>query len=263
MAMAEQESTNSSPAAPFRPVGARVNPANDGDLGYLYTIYRFYDAEDRILFLGHSERIRQRIVDEEIGHPRGLPLGHDDGPKPWWREAARIELEHLPPGTTGAEARVEERRQIELLHPVYNREFNEINHDRSRVEQAIDRAHFEVDVATAEHDRHDGFVRPIDQVAIEASRAADRLRPSGSARLRSGLRSRSADRTLDVGPIANPNPVERRSGASARGGGVASTARRGAGRFDGPGSVAGMVVVFAILVALVIFALVVSIRAVV
>lgn len=261
MAMAEQESTNPSPAAPFRPVGSRTNPANGGNLGYLYTIYRFYDAEDRILFLGRSERIRQRIVDEEVGHPRGLPLGHDDGPKPWWREAARIELEHLPPGTTGAEARAEERRQIELLAPVYNREFNEASYDRSRVEQAIDRAHFEVDVATAEHDRHDGFVRPVDQIAAEAARAADRLRPSGAARLRSGWRSRPVDQPpRTAAPTGGHAPG---AGPSSGGRPARTAARAGSSRFDGPGSVAGMVIVIGILVALVVLALVVSIRAVV
>lgn len=260
MAMAEQEPPDPAPAAPFRPVGARANPANGGDLGYLYTIYRFYDPDDRILFLGRSERIRQRIVDQEVGHPRGLPLGHDDGPKPWWREAARIELEHLPPGTTEAEARAEERRQIEAFQPVYNREFNEASHDRSRVEQAIDGAHFEVDVATAEHDRHDGFVRPIDQVAVEAAQAADRLRPSGAAKLRSGLRSRSSEEVAARGAVgANGARIGvPPDGRSARPGG-----RTGSGRFEGPGSVAGLVVVIGILIALVVLALVVSIRAVV
>lgn len=252
MAMAEQESPDSQRRDAFRPVGARVNPANDGDLGFLYTIYRFYDADDRILYLGRSERVRQRIVEEEIGHPRGLPLGHDDGPKPWWREAARIELEHLPPGTTGAEALVEERRQIEAYRPRYNREFNESHFERSAVERAIDRAHFEVDVATAEHDRHDGHIRPIDQVALEAARAADRLRPAGAARLRSGFRAQRADAGLAPAAPA-PARVEAET----------SSARRGwYGRFDGPGSVAGMVIVFVILLALVIAALVVSIRAV-
>ena len=59
-------------------------------------------------------------MDLEIGNPRGLPMGHDDGPKPWWREAVRIELQHLPPGTTEAEAQAEEARQIDLERPVYN-----------------------------------------------------------------------------------------------------------------------------------------------
>ncbi len=252
MAMAEQQSPDGQPRSSFRPVGSRVNPANDGDLGFLYTIYRFYDADGRLLYLGRSERIRQRIVDMETGHPRGLPLGHDDGPKPWWREAANIELEHLPPGTTGAEALVEERRQIEAYRPVYNREFNEVHHDRSAVERAIDRAHFEVDVATAEHDRHDGHIRPIDQVDLEASRAAERLRPSGAARLRSGLRANSNGGSLS-GAAPQTATADPRS----------TVGRSSSGRFDGPGSVAGLIIVLLILVALVVAALVVSIRAVV
>lgn len=252
MAMAEQESPDGPRRSPFRPVGARVNPANDGDLGFLYTIYRFYDAGGRLLYVGRSERVRQRIVDVEIGHPRGLPLGHDDGPKPWWREAASIELEHLPPGTTGAEALVEERRQIEAYRPVYNREFNEANHDRSLIEQAIDRAHFDVDVATAEHDRHDGFIRPMDRVDAEASQAAERLRPSGAARLRSGLRASSNGGLQAAVAPSNVAPEAR-----------TETRRRSSDRFDGPGSVTGLIIVLLILIALVIAALVVSIRAVV
>jgi len=251
MAMAEHESPDGQHRSPFRAVGARVNPANDGDLGFLYTIYRFYDPDGRLLYIGRSERVRQRIVDAEIGHPRGLPLGHDDGPKPWWREAASIELEHLPPGTTGAEALVEERRQIEAYRPVYNREFNEANHDRSLVEQAIDRAHFEVDVATAEHDRHDGFIRPMDRVEAEASQAAERLRPSGAARLRSGQRAQTNGGVQAA--VAVPM-----AGAESR----SSAGRSASGRFDGPGSLAGLIIVLLILVALVVAALVVSIRAV-
>lgn len=247
MAMAEHEPADSTPAAPFRSVGERTNPANDGDLGFLYTIYRFYDADGRLLFLGRSDRVRQRIVDEEIGHPRGLPLGHDDGPKPWWREATRIELEHLPPGTTVAEAMAEERRQIEAYRPVYNREFNEGHHDRARIERAIDTAHFEVDVATAEHERHDGIVRPMERIVVETERAAERLRPSGAARLHYGLRGQ---------PSAAPGLPAEASG------GRPSARSASSGRFDGPGSVAGLVVVLVILVALMALALIVSIRAV-
>ncbi|MGI9614785.1 MAG: hypothetical protein ACR2QO_17880 [Acidimicrobiales bacterium] len=252
MAMAGQGPADAGGRGAFRPVGDRVNPANDGDLGYLYTIYRFYDAEDRLLFLGLSERVRQRIVDDEIGHPRGLPLGHDDGPKPWWREATRIELEHLPAGTTQAEARVEERRQIETNRPVYNLEFNEGHHDRSRVERAIDIAHFEVDVATAEHERHEGYVRAIDQIAVDSEVAAERLRPAGAARLRYGLRGQP--RAEPIAPAAPPD--------TARSGTAASARRNPPDRSDGPGSVAGLIFVLLILLAIVSFALAVSIRAV-
>lgn len=164
-------------------VGEQHRPFNNGDLGYTYSIYRFYDAADRLLYLGQSGRIRHRIVDLEIGNPRGLPLGHDDGPKPWWREAVRIELQHLPPGTTESEARAEEGRQIEIERPAYNRRAIDGQFDRERQEQVLEHAHFEADVATVEHERHDGLVRDLTQVEIESRRAADRLRPGGSALL--------------------------------------------------------------------------------
>ncbi len=239
--------TGAGPGGParFRAVGERSQPANGGDLGYTYTLYRFYDVDDRLLYLGRSERVRQRVVDDEVGHPRGLPLGHDDGPKPWWREAGRIELEHLPPGTTDAEARAEERRQIEAFRPVYNQEFNEDVYDRTQLERAIDTAHFEVDVATAEHDRHDGVIRPMPRIVVESERAAERLRPAGAARLHYGIR-RDPAQPGSVGAVGASRAV---AGSRSR-------------SFEGPGSIAGLVVVLAILLGLVIGALVVSIRVV-
>ncbi|MEM9566058.1 MAG: hypothetical protein AAGA93_25790 [Actinomycetota bacterium] len=233
----------------YRHIGERSQPANGGQLGYTYTIYRYYDADDRVLFVGRSERVRQRIIDDEVGHPRGLPLGHDDGPKPWWREAIRIELEHLPPGTTDAEARVEERRQIEAYLPRYNREFNRDVFDRSNLERAIDVAHFEVDVATAEHERHDGIVRPVDQITVETERAAERLRPAGASRLHYGTR-RGPD---DPGPVpGRPAAVESRR----------RRRRLSTGGEDGPGSIAGLIVILCLLAALTIAAVIVSLRVV-
>ncbi|MEM7275846.1 MAG: hypothetical protein AAF547_22410 [Actinomycetota bacterium] len=170
-------------ATPAGRVGDRRRPNNGGSLGFTYTIYRFYSATDRLLYLGESARVRHRIVDLEIGNPRGLPLGHDDGPKPWWREAVRIELQHLPPGTTEEEARAEERRQIELERPVYNRTYNEEGFDRGRLERVLDLSHFESDVATVEHERHDGVIRDLARIDIESRRSADRLRPGGSGLL--------------------------------------------------------------------------------
>ena len=224
-----------------RSIGDRSPAANAGDLGYLYTLYRFYDGEERLLYLGRSERVRQKIVDLEIGHPRGLPLGHEDGPKPWWREATRIELEHLPPGTTESEARVEERRQIQAFRPIYNQEFNEDVYDRARIERAIDITHFEVDVATAEHERHDGVIRSRSQIAVEAERAAERLRPAGAARLRYGRRAERFD-----GSAAAPvrRPAER------------------APRSEGPGSVIGLILVLTVLALVVIVAVAVSVQVV-
>ncbi len=236
-------------------VGERHPPYNGGDLGYTYTIYRFYDADDRLLYLGETARIRQRIVDLELGHPRGLPLGHDDGPKPWWREATRIELEHLPPGTTETEAMAEERRQIEEYRPAYNREGNEEFFDRSRHDRAIDGAHFEVDVATAEHERHDGVVRPMDQIRVESARAANRLRPGGGALLgRASLRRQA---WAGAGRPNGSSPVNGRSGNHR-----ATFYPGEEQKQPGPGSLAGLLVVAAILLVAVAAALIVSLRVV-
>lgn len=265
MSAAEDESTGRRDRPPAPIVGEQRRPANAGDLGYTYTIYRFYDLDDRLLYVGHSDRIRQKIVDLEIGHPRGLPLGHEDGPKPWWREAARLELQHLPPGTTGEEARAEERRQVEAFHPVYNREHNEAFYERERLERAIDAAHFEVDVATAEHERHDGVVRPLDRIALDSERTADRLRPAGAGRLRQGRRRPVVAPDSDAGRRTNVpaarsaaetrrRPPERVARSSGGWGGSLFT--------EGPGSIVGLALVLAILLALVIWALVISFRAV-
>lgn len=175
---AAQNEPSESTTRQFRPnprVGEKHRPYNRGNLGYTYTIYRFYGSDGTLLYIGETARVRKRIVDHQLGNPRGLPLGHDDGPKPWWREAGRIELEHLPPGTTEREAMAIEREQIERLHPVYNRDFNEEFFDRVRRDTAIDYAHFEVDLATAEHERHDGVVRALNQIEAEAVAASDRV----------------------------------------------------------------------------------------
>lgn len=246
METAEGMTTGPPPRDGRAAVGERGRPSNGGDLGFTYSIYRFYDTEDRLLYLGRSERVRQRIIDLEIGRPRNLPLGHDDGPKPWWREAARIELQHLPPGTTDEEARAEERRQIEAFRPVYNQEHNEVFFDRSRLEQAMDVAHFEVDVATAEHDRHGGTVRPLADIIVDSNRAADRLRPSGAKRLREGFRR----------PVVADSDQPSRPAAQSR------HRQQASARTEGPGSLAGLIIVLLILVALVVAAIVVSARVV-
>ncbi|MEM9653092.1 MAG: hypothetical protein AAGA65_13410 [Actinomycetota bacterium] len=269
-------------------VGEQHRPYNDGELGYTYTIYRFYDGADRLLFLGESGRVRQRIVDLEIGNPKGLPLGHDDGPKPWWREAVRIELQHLPPGTTDSEAKAEEARQIELERPVYNRRADG-HFDRARQDQVLDHAHFETEVATVEHERHEGLVRDLTQIEIESRRAADQLKPGGSALLdalprRGPARPRrtwsqqvggdgAATRPLPgqgVGggqaPILDDATVamtdlEQSTANLARRRSEAPTFYPVQQRGNGPGSRLGLAIVAVVLAATVVVALVVSLQA--
>lgn len=269
-------------------VGEQRRPFNSGDLGYTYSIYRFYDAADRLLYLGESGRIRQRIVDLEIGNPRGLPLGHDDGPKPWWREAVRVELQHLPPGTTESEARAEEGRQIEIERPVYNRRAIDGEFDRERQEQVLEHAHFESDVATVEHERHDGLVRDLTQIEIESRRAADQLRPGGSAMLdaiprqgyprpRQGW-SGQGSTTSDPGPPSttadNAEPHVTIAAETAEMSALDGAAQRleqrrvrtptfypSQERGNGPGSRLGLIIVAVVLAAAVAAALIVSLQA--
>ena len=252
-------------------VGERRRPNNGGALGFTYTIYRFYDADDRLLYLGESGRIRQRIVDIEVGHPRGLPLGHDDGPKPWWREAVRIELQHLPPGTTEDEARAEERRQIELERPLYNGGSKRDGFDHERLEQVIDVSHFEADVATREHERHDGQVRDLAAIEVDSRRSAEQLRPGGASRLDSLARQVPANRPrngesthldharpivaaddLTIVPDTDPGPTT-------------ASGRRPKTRIsqddNGPGSLVGRVLVMLVLAAIAVVALVMSLQA--
>lgn len=201
----------------FRPnprVGEKHRPYNKGNLGYTYTIYRFYGPDDALLYVGETARIRKRIVDHQMGNPRGLPMGHEDGPKPWWREAARIELEHLPPGTTEREAMAIEREQIERLRPVYNRDYNDDHFDRGRRNRAIEYAHFEVDLATAEHERHDGTVRGLSQIESDTQDASNRIgfgaysyvpnRPNERIRFSDPYRTT----TEQVAPTEEPEPVD-------------------------------------------------------
>jgi len=238
------------PAQPPR-IGEQRPPHNEGRLGYTYTIYRFYDPADRLLYLGESGRLRQRIIDLEVGNPRGLPLGHDDGPKPWWREAVRIELQHLPPGTTEAEAMAEEARQIELERPVYNRRGADGQFDRTRQEAALGHAHFESDVATVEHERHDGVVRDLTQVEIESRRTADRLRPGGSTLL--DAVPRQGKRLVDTGADRPATAQQRRS--------TGRTFNPGRGGESGPGSRLGVVIVAVVLTVAVAAALIASLQA--
>ncbi len=282
----------SGPADPAPQVGQQRRPFNNGELGYTYTIYRFYDASDRLLFLGESGRVRHRIVDIEVGNPRGLPLGHDDGPKPWWREAVRIELQHLPPGTTDAEAKAEEARQIGLERPVYNRRGVDGGFDRERQDRALEHAHFESDVATVEHERHDGLVRDLTQVEIESRRAADQLKPGGSALLdavprqgRPRPRQNWADQTAaddrttsyqtsSAGPdphvTIDADTAEMTSGmAAAESAGRRLERRRATAptfyptqhRGNGPGSRLGLIIVAIVLTLTVAAALIVSLQA--
>lgn len=260
-------------------VGEQRRPYNNGELGVTYTIYRFYDAADRLLYLGEFGRIQHRIAGVEAGSAGPLPLGHDGGPEPWWRQAVRIELQHLPPGTTDAEAKAEEAKQIELERPTYNHRRQDRSFDRVRYKEALDHAHFEHEVAAVEHERHDGLIRDLTQVEVESRRAADGLRPGGSALLDQVARqlpARPRRSWLEQTPYQEPGAEAGgsrdgdghgpdRDGDAAAGPGFGREPRgrpAGAGhRASGPGSRLGALVVAAILAAVVIAALAVSLQA--
>lgn len=80
---------------------ARNNPAPTG----LVDLYRFFDSEGNLLYVGISLHAALRVMEHRIE-------------KPWWPEVATITVEHLTGSrTTAARA---ERRAIKREHPRYN-----------------------------------------------------------------------------------------------------------------------------------------------
>jgi hypothetical protein len=77
--------------------------------GRVWTVYRYYDAAGRLLYVGVTGN----------GHYRAH--AHSRGSVPWWPLVARGEFEHF---TTMAEAFSEELRQITTLRPAYNKADN-------------------------------------------------------------------------------------------------------------------------------------------
>jgi hypothetical protein len=69
-----------------------------------YTLYRFYNAEGRLLYVGWTSRALVRWVE----HTRY---------QPWWSEVSHIRVEHLP---TADDAREAEIRAIRNENPLYN-----------------------------------------------------------------------------------------------------------------------------------------------
>lgn len=69
-----------------------------------YTLYRFYDERNTLLYIGKSVNVAHRIKDHIAG-------------KPWWDTVTRIELERF--SSAGALARAEQHA-IEIEHPLHN-----------------------------------------------------------------------------------------------------------------------------------------------
>jgi hypothetical protein len=77
--------------------------------GRVWTVYRYFDAAGRLLYVGAT------------GNGYYRAHGHSRSTAPWWPLVARGEFEHF---TTMAEAFSEELRQIITLRPIYNRADN-------------------------------------------------------------------------------------------------------------------------------------------
>lgn len=68
------------------------------------TLYRFYDLDDQLLYIGISDDLGRRLDQ----HARG---------KTWWRDVAVVRVEHHP---DRAAVRAAERLAIQTEHPLHN-----------------------------------------------------------------------------------------------------------------------------------------------
>lgn len=88
---------------PYGPVCERCLDAKAGP-----TVYRCYDAQRRLLWIGSTKRFQQRI--------QSLP--HDYDRRNWWHEVVDIQPERYP---TISLARAAETRAIRAENPLYNK----------------------------------------------------------------------------------------------------------------------------------------------
>jgi predicted GIY-YIG superfamily endonuclease len=78
----------------------------------VFTLYRFYAADDSLLYIGLTVDPGRRMREHKAG-------------KPWWTEIARIELEHL---SSLEELRAAERAAIIAEQPLHNLALNTAQH---------------------------------------------------------------------------------------------------------------------------------------
>jgi len=69
-----------------------------------YTVYRLYDADGNLLYVGTTNNLERRMASHR----------HD---KQWWSDVADVETETVASATEAAEA---ERNQIHTLEPLHN-----------------------------------------------------------------------------------------------------------------------------------------------
>jgi len=72
-----------------------------------YAVYRAYSAEGELLYVGVSANPANRLGNHKV---------HAD----WWLAATRVELDHLPAGTTRVAAEEAERLAIIVGRPLHN-----------------------------------------------------------------------------------------------------------------------------------------------
>ena len=72
-----------------------------------FVVYRFYNAVGECLYVGWSHNVLKRFEDHRE--------------RKWWKQIARIELDHQP---TPAKAQAHEEALIKELRPIHNRTHN-------------------------------------------------------------------------------------------------------------------------------------------
>lgn len=76
--------------------------------GSTFVVYRFYNAADEVLYVGWSHNVLKRFEKHRWE-------------RKWWKQVARIELDHRP---SAAAAQAHEAELIKALRPLHNRQHN-------------------------------------------------------------------------------------------------------------------------------------------
>lgn len=90
------------PPPPITP--EQISPGRPRRKNVPTTLYRFFDQDGALLYIGISADVRRRISQHRKD-------------KPWWKESARIEMEHYP---NAEEARAAEKIAIKTENPRHN-----------------------------------------------------------------------------------------------------------------------------------------------
>lgn len=78
------------------------------------SIYRFYNAAGELLYLGLTNSLPARMKEHNEDRRKFV----------WWRLVARIDVEHLPPGTSRKRAEAIETAAIGREAPKFNKQGN-------------------------------------------------------------------------------------------------------------------------------------------